>query len=240
MRWTGIFALALVAVTGWTTAAAWRRHADEAAVRAVVQKYFDGMLEGSPEKLGAAFDHDAVLLGVGHHGIVRLPFEAWSAELDEPFDDPEAYHSRIAAVDIAGDAAMVKTDLEWPSYHYVDYLSLLKIDGAWRIVNKAWHQEPSRRLLARIHETPVDSAALERYAGRYRMGGTELEVWVEDGRLGLARPGTSPTILYPVGGAAFAPSFDPDGRVVFREAGGRVSGFELTYEDEDVVVDRVD
>jgi hypothetical protein len=40
-----------------------------------------------------------------------------------------------------GNAAVVKTDLEWPNIHYVDYLSLLKIDGEWKIVNKIWHQE---------------------------------------------------------------------------------------------------
>lgn len=36
----------------------------------------------------------------------------------------------------------MKTELVWPTIRYVDYLSLLEIDGRWWIVNKIWHEEP--------------------------------------------------------------------------------------------------
>ena len=42
---------------------------------------------------------------------------------------------------VIGNAATVKTDLEWPKLHYIDCLSSLKLDGEWRIVNKIWFQE---------------------------------------------------------------------------------------------------
>ena len=49
--------------------------------------------------------------------------------------------NEILSIDIEGLAAVAKTELMWPNVRYIDYLSLLKIDGEWRIVNKIWHQE---------------------------------------------------------------------------------------------------
>lgn len=115
---------------------------DEAAVREVVQGYFDGMIEGDPEKLRAAFHPEAFLIGQGRDGqIMRIPFERWSAGMNRPRENPRAYRNEIADVDITGNAAVVKTVLTWPSVKYVDYLSLLRNrDGEWRIVNKIWDE----------------------------------------------------------------------------------------------------
>ena len=114
--------------------------ADEVAVRAVVQDYFDGMMEGSPDKLRGAFHSDAFLIGHDRDGaIMRIPVARWSAGMNRAMASPASYRNEIAAVDINGSAAMVKTVLTWPNVKYVDYLSLLKDgDGTWRIVNKIW------------------------------------------------------------------------------------------------------
>ncbi|MBW3554415.1 MAG: nuclear transport factor 2 family protein [Gemmatimonadetes bacterium] len=114
--------------------------ADEVAVRAVVQDYFDGMMEGNPEKLRGAFHPGAFLIGHDRGGaIVRIPVDRWSAGMNRPMATPASCRNEIAAVDINGSAAMVKTVLTWPNVRYVDYLSLLKDgEGTWRIVNKIW------------------------------------------------------------------------------------------------------
>lgn len=114
--------------------------ADEVAVRAVVQEYFDGMMEGSPEKLRGAFHPEAFLIGHDNTArITRIPVQRWSAGMNRPMATPATYRNEIASVDINGSAAMVKTVLDWPNVKYVDYLSLLKDgDGTWRIVNKIW------------------------------------------------------------------------------------------------------
>lgn len=232
--------VAAVLAIGWSGLETHRNQRDEAAVRAVVQKYFDGMVKGSPETLAEAFDPEAFLIGRGHGAPVRISFEEWAPGRDEPFEHPERYVNRIAEVDVAGDAAVAKTVLEWPEVRYVDYLTLLKIDGKWRIVNKVWHQEPAAAVLERIDEVPLDATELGRYAGRYRAGETEMDVWVEDGRLGMARIGGVPSPLVHVGDGAFVAALDPDNRVVFEIAGDRVTGFALTYEGGEVVAERID
>jgi hypothetical protein len=37
--------------------------------------------------------------------------------------------------------SMAKIELSYPTVHFVDYLSLLKVDGRWTIVNKIFHRE---------------------------------------------------------------------------------------------------
>ena len=114
--------------------------ADEVAVRAVVQDYFDGMMQGSPDKLRGAFDAEANLIGLDRDGrVMRIPVQRWSAGMNRPLENARAYRNEIAAIDISGSAAMVKTVLTWPNVKYVDYLSLMRDgDGEWRIVNKIW------------------------------------------------------------------------------------------------------
>lgn len=119
------------------------RTSDEAAIREAVQAYFDGMMQAKPDHLRRAFHSEARLIGIGRDGnAMIIPFERWAQSWDgrEP-RDVSKYVNTIVSADIAGTAASVKTDLEWPTVHYVDYLSLLKIGNEWKIVNKIWWEE---------------------------------------------------------------------------------------------------
>ncbi len=69
--------------------------------------------------------------------LIVIPFEQWLGYFAEPQTrDPDTHVNRIVSVDMQGNAAVAKTDLEWPDVHYVDYLSLLQVEGEWKIVNK--------------------------------------------------------------------------------------------------------
>ena len=116
---------------------------DEEAVKETVQRYFDGIMHYDAEALREAFHPEARLVASLPNGrVYDAPFEQWVqfTERTAP-QDLTGYKNTIVSIDIAGNAAVAKTDLDWPTVHYVDYLSLLKIDGAWKIVNKIWHQE---------------------------------------------------------------------------------------------------
>ena len=110
---------------------------DEAAVRAVIQRYFDGIIQYDEAALRKAFDPDADVIGLNRAGeLERAPFQEWVLYTRGTAPDPTGRHNTIVSVDISGNAAVVKTDLNWPSVRYIDYLSLMKVDGEWRIVNK--------------------------------------------------------------------------------------------------------
>ena len=137
--------LLAIAVPVVAVGATWDRtdDAEVAAVEAAVQAYFDGMMQANPEYLRKAFIPEARLIGVRPNGQVWIiPFESWANSWAgrEPRDLSE-YKNTIVDTDVYGNAASVKTDLQWPNVRYIDYLSLLKIDGEWKIVNKIWTEE---------------------------------------------------------------------------------------------------
>ncbi len=44
-------------------------------------------------------------------------------------------------LDIAGNAAIAKVTLDYPTVKFTDYMTLLKIDGEWKIINKTFYRE---------------------------------------------------------------------------------------------------
>ena len=144
-RGTLLVCLAAVAAVALVAADAVDKPADlkkdEAAIRQVVQLYFDGIIKYDEESLRKAFHPKANVIGTTDTGAADWePFQDWVVYTRSDAPDPADRNNHIISVDIAGRAALVKTDLDWPHVNYIDYLSLLKIDGEWKIVNKIWHR----------------------------------------------------------------------------------------------------
>ena len=47
---------------------------------------------------------------------------------------------KVHSVDLAGSCAVAKVESDFGDYGFVDYLSLLEIDGRWVIVNKIFRR----------------------------------------------------------------------------------------------------
>ena len=119
-----------------------KQKSEEAAIRQVVQLYFDGIIKYEEDALRKAFHPRANIIGTTGEGTVDWePFQEWVLYTRKDAPDPAGRNNSIVSIDITGNAAVVKTDLAWPHVHYVDYLSLLKIEGRWVIVNKTWNRE---------------------------------------------------------------------------------------------------
>lgn len=114
---------------------------DRQAVGTVVHLYVEGMAFCNEAALRKAFHPDAKIIG-NYEGAVewmsRDDFIA--AILAEPPAAPGTQPLMdIEIIDIEGDAAFVKVADEFAGLRFTDYLSLLKIDGRWVIVNKLYH-----------------------------------------------------------------------------------------------------
>jgi hypothetical protein len=108
------------------------------AIRRTVQLCLDGEATGDVDKLRAAFHPDARMFG-------SLAGERYDVPIQELFDlaasapaDTGRYRSRILAVQQTGDAAFATVVEEgyWGTVSFVDYLSLAKVGGDWKIVSK--------------------------------------------------------------------------------------------------------
>ena len=63
----------------------------------------------------------------------------------KPPADEAQRKRRIVSIDVSGDAALAKVELDYPKVFFVDYLSLLKIDGEWKIAQKTYTGTTSKR-----------------------------------------------------------------------------------------------
>lgn len=116
---------------------------EEAAVRGALQHYLDGHATGLGSEHEKVFAPEARLFWIGDGELqTRTSAEYIAGAPGEPAEDEAERRRRITMVDITGDAAVARIELDYPRARIVDYMSLLKIDGEWRIVNKIFHVDP--------------------------------------------------------------------------------------------------
>src|SRR5688500_19261408 len=120
------------------------RWADEAAIRQTVQDYFDGGRNRDSLTLRKAFHPDARMLFARDGKLVVVPIGEYITRVgSEPLKPGEvdSTERKVVSVDVVGDAAVAKLTLKRPSAVLIDYMSLLKVDGRWLIVNKIFSRE---------------------------------------------------------------------------------------------------
>jgi len=135
--------LAIVAVAAGIGLRVTAQSAEEAAVRAALENYFRGHATGQGEHFRKIFHPDSKLFAVRDGKYWQSTSEEYIARAPGKAPADEAQRKRvIESVDITGNAAMAKIVLDYPQVKFTDYMSLLKVDGEWKIINKTFHAEP--------------------------------------------------------------------------------------------------
>ncbi|MGH8434413.1 MAG: nuclear transport factor 2 family protein [Pseudomonas sp.] len=114
---------------------------DKADINLVIRNYVEGMVFADEVLLRQAFHPSCRIIG-NYHGelewlslndfINAIKAEGSAASNLEPFWE-------MKSIDITGDAAAVKIIDDYIGMRFTDYLSLLKIDNRWTIVNKLYY-----------------------------------------------------------------------------------------------------
>ena len=118
------------------------RDAEEAAVRAAIEHYFRGHSTGQGEHFRKVFHPDSKLYAVRDGKLWMLMSEEYAARAaGKPAADEAQRERWVESVDISGNAAVAKVILDYPQVRFTDYMSMLKIDGDWKIVNKTFSEE---------------------------------------------------------------------------------------------------
>lgn len=119
---------------------------DIKAVEAVVWTYLDGLYEGDTAKLGRAFHEGSHLYSLGEGGkLSDLPRKSW---LELVASRPSAKSKglkrtdRIVSIDFSGpETAFVKLECSIHPRYFTDYLTLLRLEGGWRVVSKTFRTD---------------------------------------------------------------------------------------------------
>ena len=137
-----------VALAGWLTwlQPARAQQAEEAAVRQAIEHYFRGHATGEGQHFQKVFHPEAKLFWVREGKFAqRTSAEYIAGASGKPAPDEAQRKRRIESIDITGNAAVVKVSLDYPNGRFTDYMSMLKLDGEWKIVNKTFVLEPKTR-----------------------------------------------------------------------------------------------
>ena len=118
---------------------------DRSTVESVIQLYFDGLYEGSADKIGEAFDRSADLRWheKGELKVMKVP--DW---LDAIRKRPsakaqgQAREDFIVTMDRSDETtAFVKVRCQLPPRYFTDYLVAMKLSDGWKIVSKSFRYD---------------------------------------------------------------------------------------------------
>ena len=122
---------------------------EKEAVKVPLENYIKAHATGDPEFARKAFHTEGNMTFIRDGKYISETFDAFikRAFTGKPAADEEKRKEgrKIEAFDVNGNAAMAKIVLDYPNVKFVDYMTLLKINSEWKIVNKSFYAEPKQQ-----------------------------------------------------------------------------------------------
>jgi len=124
-----------------------------------LQDYFDGFHTGDVARLQRIFHPNCHLYSAADGTLLDDDMETVYARVaarENPAERGDTRYDRILTIDRSGpECAFVKLQLAIAPKYFTDYLTLVKLDGSWRIITKTYTYVP----LAQAGVQPVQQAA---------------------------------------------------------------------------------
>lgn len=135
---------------------------DTELVKVPLNNYLQGHATGNAEFMRKAFHKDARIMAFREGKLMNWGVEEFASRFNGSQAKDEAERNRkIESIDISGNAAIAKISLDYPTIKFIDYMSLLKIDGEWKIVNKSFFAQPRSNATENVN---FESADVEKQA----------------------------------------------------------------------------
>tara|TARA_R110001583_G_scaffold16041_4_gene65139 strand:+ start:8466 stop:8918 length:453 start_codon:yes stop_codon:yes gene_type:complete len=126
---------------------------EKKAIKNVIQtSYVEGLQnEGNLEKIDQGIHPDFLLLGIGEgDNMWKLPIDEWKEKTEKKLKEGKLPRKekpitvKFLSIDITGTAAVAKIEFYvGEKLTYIDYISLYKFDGNWKMVNKIFYKLPA-------------------------------------------------------------------------------------------------
>jgi hypothetical protein len=119
---------------------------EKRAVSVPLENYVRAHAAGDPEFIRKAFHPEAKVMFFAND-----KFNQWSAEefaarfTGKPAADEDKRKRSFEIIDVSGNAAIAKVVLDYPTVKFTDYMTLLKIDGEWKIINKTFYADAKEK-----------------------------------------------------------------------------------------------
>lgn len=119
--------------------------ADFVGVVSVLQDYLDGLYDGDTARLARVFHPEARYACATEGRLLHLGMHEYFPVVDaraSPRSQGHARTDRVLAIEFAGPVtARATLQCSIPGKDFVDFLTLVHLDGRWQIVSKVFHYE---------------------------------------------------------------------------------------------------
>jgi len=136
--------------------------AETAAARIPLENYINAHATGNPEYIRKAFFPEAKIMAFRDGKLLNLSVEEFASRFSgKPAADESQRKRRIDSLNITGNAGVARIVLDYPETTLTDYMSLLKVDGEWKIINKVFYGEPKAKPSSTAAQLPDDREAVK-------------------------------------------------------------------------------
>ena len=154
--------------------------AETVAARIPLENYINAHATGNPDYIRKAFFPDAKIMAFRDGKLLNLSVEEFAARFSgKPASDESQRRRRIDSLDITGNAGVARIVLDYPDATLTDYMSLLKVDGEWKIINKVFYGEPKSKATTTAQQPDdreaVKQAVLDYVEALYEADPTRIE-----------------------------------------------------------------
>ena len=174
MRVLAFFLAAII--SGFPLHAASEPEAEVAAARIPLENYINAHATGNPDYIRKAFFPDAKIMAFRDGKLLNLTVEEFASRFSgKPAADESQRKRRIDSLDITGNAGIARIVLDYPDATLTDYMSLLKVNGEWKIVNKVFNAVPKAKPSQPDEREAVRQAVLDYVEALYEADPARIE-----------------------------------------------------------------
>tara|TARA_R110002167_G_scaffold307322_3_gene512027 strand:+ start:1106 stop:1933 length:828 start_codon:yes stop_codon:yes gene_type:complete len=148
---------------------------DIESITVPLENYLGGHIKGDKSILGKALHSEGKLSYLREDKYAKLEFPDYLSRMKlRKIDDGVQRIPYIKSIEVTGNVAIAKLVLDYSSILFTDYMTLLNINGEWKITNKIAYsvRDPQNNKVERANIIEV-MAPLKRYMLAYNNGDTE-------------------------------------------------------------------
>ena len=145
------------------------------AVRKPLETYLKNHIKGNSKKLGSAMHTVGKLMFIRDGKYVAVDFPRYlTGWKTRPADYQAKSTPYIDSIEVTGNVAIARLGLNYPGRRFTDYMTLMKIDGEWKITNKiAYSVRDPRNNIAETADMKKLRVPLENYLMGHKTGKAE-------------------------------------------------------------------
>jgi hypothetical protein len=116
------------------------QNSDYAEIEKTVNYYLDGGTNNDYETLKKAFHENATMKFIAKNKYKEVNALEFFKRVIKP-NPKQNRITGISYINISGNTASAKLEIEYPTFTFIDYMNLLKIDGEWKVVSKIYFRK---------------------------------------------------------------------------------------------------